>query len=181
MPSAPYKGMVLTAMSQVLRPVGFRKKGANFTRQLRQVVHFIGLQSSQSSTSTCLRATLDLSIWVHAAAEANQAPDALSAHWRERIGILMPERRDHWWVISSGQEAQVAIKEICHALREYGLPTLDCLASNEAMRSLWRSGRSPGLTERLAQRNLQRLEKLQTTANQPEERTGAPPCSSELR
>src|SRR5690349_19877191 len=99
MPSAPYKGMILTAMSEVLRPAGFRKKGANFTRELREVVHFIGLQSSQSSTSTCLRATLNLYIWVRVAAEINQEPDPLSPHWRQRIGMLMPERSDHWWVI----------------------------------------------------------------------------------
>jgi hypothetical protein len=165
MPSAPYKGTILGGITRVLCPVGFRKEGANFARQLREVVHFIGLQSSQSSTSTCLRATLNLSIWVRAAAEANQEPDALSAHWRERIGMLMPERSDHWWVVSSEEEAQATIEEICRALREYGLPALDCLASSEAMRSLWRSGRSPGLTKRLAERYLQRLEKPQTEAN----------------
>lgn len=170
MPTAPYKGTILAAMSEMLRPVGFRKKGADFIRELREVIHFIGLQSSQSSTSTCLRATLNLSIWVHAAAEPNQEPDSLSAHWRQRIGMLMAERSDHWWVISSEEETQAAAEEMCRALREYGLPALDCLASGEAMRSLWRSGRSPGLTERLAQRYLQRLEGPQTEANK-----GAPP------
>jgi Domain of unknown function (DUF4304) len=171
--------MILTAMSEVLRSSGFRKKGANFTRQLPEVVHFIGLQSSQSSTGTCLRATLNLSIWVHVAAEANQEPDALSAHWRERIGMLMPARSDHWWVISSEKEVQTAIEEICRALREYGLPALDCLTSSEAMRNLWRSGRSPGLTERLAQRYLQRLEKSQMEANPQGGANRSQPGSSE--
>ena len=178
MSTAPYKDTILAAMSELLRPVGFRKSGATFTRPLSDVVHLIGLQSSQSSTSTCFRMTLNLAVWVPAAAEdGNNGPDILSAHWRQRIGTLMPERNDHWWVISSEEEGKVAVQEIGHALRAYGLTALDGLSTSEALARLWRSGASPGLTQRLAQRYLQRVEKRKTGANQTLQATAATPRS----
>jgi hypothetical protein len=175
MPTAPYKNTILATMSELLRPVGFRKRGAIFMRTLSDVVHLIGLQSSQSSTSTCFRMTLNLAVWVPAAAEeGNKGPDILSAHWRQRIGMLMPERNDHWWVVSSEEEAKVAVQEIGHVLHAYGLPALDGLSTSEPLACLWRSGASPGLTQHLAQRYLGRLEK-KAEANQPLQASAATP------
>jgi hypothetical protein len=160
MPTSPYKDTILAALSEVLCPVGFRKSGAVFKRPVGDVIHLIGLQASQSSTSTCFRSTLNLAIWVPAIAEeGKKEPDILSAHWRERIGTLMPAKNDHWWSVSSDEEASATCAEIGRALRDCGLPALDTISSSEALTALWRAGRSPGLTSRLAQRYLERLTK----------------------
>ncbi len=141
MSTAPLKNPVLAAMTELLRPLGFRKTGTLFSRAVNDVLHLISLQSSTSSTASSLRATLNIAVWVPALAEANQRPDVWSAHWQERIGMLMPEHSDRWWTVTTEQDAQSA----------------------GALVRLWQSGASPGLTQVQAQRYLHRLNESSRT------------------
>jgi hypothetical protein len=69
------------------------------------------------------------------------------AHWRKRIGSYMPEAQDHWWVCSTDIAATTAGHEIAALLEDQVFPEMEQLASLAAMVALWRSGRSPGLTD----------------------------------
>jgi len=79
-------------MAEVLKAAGFRKSGAKVTRTLEEVAHLVTLQSSVASTSQSLRATINLGVWL-TVLEGDGKPDMWSAHWRERIGALMPEKK----------------------------------------------------------------------------------------
>jgi hypothetical protein len=70
----------------------------------------------------------------------------ISAHWRERIGHLGPERYDKWWVAQNADEAISVGEEVAASIRQWGLPALGMLASQRALLQLWQSGASPGLT-----------------------------------
>jgi len=157
MSTASYKNLILQAVTDVLRPMGFHKSGSRFHRGLNDVIHLVTVQSSVSSTAHLLRITVNLGIWLPALADEGDKPNVWSAHWRERIGFLMPERADRWWEASSESEATAAALEICWAMRTFALTTLDTLSTADALAALWRSGRSPGLTERGAQRYLELL------------------------
>ncbi|HZM90009.1 MAG TPA: DUF4304 domain-containing protein [Blastocatellia bacterium] len=154
-----YKHSVVDAVAGVLAPLGFRKSGSKFSRSLSDVVHLVSVQSSVSSTASLLRATVNLGIWIPALADDGAKPDIWAAHWRERLGFLMPNATDRWWEARSDREAAAAALEIGHALRTFALPVLDSLATADAVAALWRSGRSPGLTERGAQRYLDALDR----------------------
>jgi hypothetical protein len=154
-----YKQFVVDAVAGALRPVGFRKSGLKFSRPLTDVVHLVSVQSSVSSTASSLRATVNLGVWVPALADNGAKPDIWAAHWRERLGFLMPDPTDRWWEACSDREAAAAALEIGHALRTFALPVLDSLATADALAALWRSGRSPGLTEPGAQRYLDALDR----------------------
>ena len=161
--TASHKGMILAAIADALRPAGFRKNGSKFTRNLGDVIHLISLQSSTSSTAASLQATANLAVWVPALADNEGPPDMWSSHWRERIGQLMPDRSDRWWTVTNEKEAAVAASEIREAIQMYVLPTFAALATSAALVQLWKSGVSPGLTERQAQRYLQRLHESSRT------------------
>lgn len=71
----------------------------------------------------------------------------IDAHLRQRIGHLMPCRRDMWWDISQQTESEELAKEVCRTLTEFAVPYILQYLSVDAIRTLWASGQSPGLTE----------------------------------
>jgi hypothetical protein len=146
MPANEYKRRILEAVAEVLRAAGFRKKGSHFTRDIAEVVHLVTLQSSVGNTADAVRVTVNLGVWIPAL-EGDAKPDIWSAHWRERLGFLMPEKRDVWWDAASDGEANVVAGRIADAVRDFGLPALSQLASRRALLDLWKTGASPGLTE----------------------------------
>jgi hypothetical protein len=85
------------------------------------------------------------------------APNVASAHWGERIGILAPAGQDRWWTAASVEEGMVVGKEMAAQLFAWGLPALAVLRTNQDVIDLWRSGRSPGLTELQRARFLAKL------------------------
>ena len=102
---------------------------------------------------------MNLGVWLPALADEGAKPDVWAAHWRERLGFLMPDPTDRWWEARSDREAAAAALEISDALRTFALPVLDSLATADALAALWRAGRSPGLTKRGAQRYLDVLDR----------------------
>jgi hypothetical protein len=152
MSALEYKRSILAAMQGTLAASGFRRSGAVSRRALGDVVQLVELQSSTRSSVERLVVTLNLAV-VSTALQAQggdpaPTPSVASAHWRERIGHLLPIHRDYWWEIAQPNEAQGAAKEIADAIRGYALPILDRLSSTSRLKELWETGVSPGITER---------------------------------
>ena len=145
MPAKEYKQQILTAVTDLLRDAGFRKKGTLFTRDCGDVTHLITVQSSVGGTAEAVRMTVNLGVWVTALAP-DEKPDIWSAHWQVRLGFLMPEKRDLWWEAASDDEAGAVAERIAGAIREFGLPALSRLAERRALLDLWKTGVTPGLT-----------------------------------
>jgi hypothetical protein len=152
-----YKKAIVEAIAGVLRPAGFKKSGAKFSRAVEGVIHLVTLQSSQSSTADSAHLTVNLGIWLPALDEPGGWPDIWQAHWQERIGFVMPAHGDVWWDVGSETEAAAAATEIARAVRSHALPTFDALSTVDALIALWRSGRSPGQTDRMARLYLEML------------------------
>ena len=162
MPLTSNKQIVAAAVHDLLAPREFKKKGLVFSRTLSDVVHFIALQSSGSSTAEELQLTVNLGVLVPSLCEAWSPHDVWSSHWQQRLGFLLPMPSDRWWQIRSEREASVAAAEIVAGLLDYGLPKLDTLPTKAALAELWRTGQSPGLTEVQRKRSLDRIANEQT-------------------
>jgi hypothetical protein len=89
------------------------------------------------------------------------------AQWYARIGFFMPEAQDFWWTCSSDESAERAGSEIAALLESCALPEMERLASPTAMAALWKSGRSPGLTDRRRTEYLAELVDAGLTTNSP--------------
>ena len=151
---------VLAALSAVLRPQGYRKSGATFRQQRVDTLCIVSLQSSSASTSVHAKVTVNLGVHVPRLQDPQRPeakPSIWSAHWRERIGFLMPEHEDIWWSIRTAADAASVATVIARNVEQHGLPALDRVASVSALRQLWESGRSAGITEGQRIRYLQEL------------------------
>lgn len=155
---AVYKQTIGSAAAAVLRPLEFRRNGHVFTRQLGEVFHIVSLQSSVSSTASFLKITVNLGVFVPSLADAGTKPALLASHWQTRLGFLMPERIDYWWEVSCDGDAERVALQIVEAIKTYALPQFAQLETRDALVTLWRAGRSPGLTAFQAKRYLERLE-----------------------
>lgn len=159
---------LLDSIHAVLKPRGFRKKGATFIKPMGgDVALLVNLQKSTSSDSASVRATVNLGVFSYAVSRACEGtgiwalvpttPSVWDCHWQERLGHLMPEMKDRWWEARSPAEAMQTGEEIAAALTTYGLPALDQVDSTDRLRALWESGRSSGLTEKQRQEYLAAL------------------------
>lgn len=150
MSSPEYRARILTAMRDVLAPVGFRKAGPTSRRTVNDVVQLVNLQSSTSSTAGCLIVTVNLAVFSTTLSTLLGAtdlkPTVWDGHWRERIGHLSPAREDRWWRVEKPEEVDQAAGEIAALLSDVALPKLEQLGSTDALRTLWVAGEGTGLT-----------------------------------
>jgi len=156
----PLAEPTLLALKASLKPHGYSKNGSTFRLRSNETVRVISLQSSTKSTSVFAKVTVNLGVHVLALQDPERPeknPSVWSPHWNQRIGHLMPENRDIWWSIYSAQESVSVASEIARCVEQYGLPSLAQVATVKALRQLWESGRSPGLTEVQRIRHLQKL------------------------
>src|SRR5262245_1071001 len=143
--------VVLEAIKETPRPLGFKKKGSTFVADRGDVLQVINLQKSTSSTADTRIVTINLGIYSKTLAgrleTASSVTSVWDCHWRERLGFLGPEPMDKWWTMQSEADAHKAGQEMIGLLTERGLPLLDGLRTTEQLRVLWATGNSPGITE----------------------------------
>jgi hypothetical protein len=78
-----------------------------------------------------------------AMAERIKAPTVWDTHWRERLSHAGRER---WIVVAESTSVSECAMEFSSAIEEV-LPDLLKHGSNEVLRDVWLSGRSPGLVD----------------------------------
>ncbi|RST48493.1 DUF4304 domain-containing protein [Variovorax sp. MHTC-1] len=146
------KTPTLDALKQFLHPLGYRKKAGLFSRELKDVVHLVEVQGSRHSTSAQAVFTVNLGIFVpelvYPDVREATKPSIPGGHWMQRLGVLCPENQDLWWKPETPEQALEAADDILNRLRLFGIPVLEALPNAVSLVELWKSGRSPGLTER---------------------------------
>lgn len=71
-------------------------------------------------------------------------PESCDCHYCERVGFLLPEKRDKWWSIDALTNTEDLADELFLIVRETVHPTLEEFVSDEALRDLWLSGQLRG-------------------------------------
>lgn len=163
-PSQAFKEL-LKANAAMMKREGFSRSGQTFFLHADGNWGLINFQRSMASSRLQITFTINLGIASarllkvfpppHARATGRDTrPDIWDCHWRERIGSLLPERKDIWWKIGMNSQVERLGDQINTHLRELAIPEVKKYISDESLRDLWLTRRSPGLTE------LQRLEYL---------------------
>jgi len=150
--------VVLDAIKETLRPLGFKKKGSALVADRGDVLHVINLQKSTSSTADTRIVTINLGVYSKTLAgclgTASSVASVWDCHWQERLGFLGPEPMDKWWTMQTESDAHKAGQEMIGLLTERALPLLEGLRTTEQLRALWATGNSPGITEMVRDRYL---------------------------
>jgi len=146
-------GRLLTLhLTKWLKARGFSRHGYSFVKRHngnRLLVHFQVWK--ERSTAAEIIFTVNLGVlskrlsWLTDNRDPPKVPAIGECHWRERLGVLLPARRDYWWSVDETRIAGLAA-ELEDALGSFGLPAMERVASDDSLRNLWLSGSSPGLT-----------------------------------
>lgn len=127
-PAAKMVGALITrAVVPVLKPLGFKRSGTTFRRELDECIQVVNVQSSQWNSREGARFTINLGVFfpaVHAelddffrASIAASGPLEYQCHLRLRLGQLTADERDTWWLLRPGEPDDAAAAAIEAALR----------------------------------------------------------------
>ena len=148
--AADLYSQLLASIGKRLNPLGFRKHGGKFLRKVSFGSLVISFQKSLKSTKDDIYFTADISI-LHTGLAKRLADlgfsTMVSSHYRQRVGLLLSPPRDQWWRISGSVKPCVLESDVWNVLENHAVPDLLQFKSEDALRDLWQSGRSPGLTE----------------------------------
>lgn len=146
-------------ITPVLKKAGLARAGSTYFLNQEGNWGLIAFQRSARSTSREIVFTVNLGVasarlLAFEGSDASQRPRIEKCHWQERLGFLMPEPRDRWWVLKEQTDVLALGKEILTAIETNGIPAVRRLIRDQDLRNLWLSGASPGLTD------IQRLKSL---------------------
>jgi hypothetical protein len=114
-----------------LKAEGFRKSARSFHRAKGEVIQVVNFQASMWNTPEGARFTINLNIVLPAFHEkwtgkpVPKNPSSAAAVCAYRIGLLMPEGKDHWWEVTPDSDTVSISREVADAIKEIGLPFLD--------------------------------------------------------
>jgi hypothetical protein len=136
-----FKVMMRDEIGPALHSLGFRGSGQRFEMPSKSHWVLVGFQKSDSSNRRAVKFTLNLTVadrdaWAKARKERSYLPDRPSPNirygsfvWQTRIGKLLPDGGDRWWVIAEGQDVRPVALEVAEIMRLYGLPWIQSILS----------------------------------------------------
>jgi hypothetical protein len=118
-----------------LRALGFTGSGQNFSIPSETCWALMGIQRSRWSDRKELKFTLNLYVvpreeWENAKKDRSYLSKAPSANtrwpigWHQRIGSVMPEKKDLWWRFPPATDASRLAAEIAQVVDTYALPEI---------------------------------------------------------
>ncbi len=150
---------MLNAAWAIMKRAGYTKRGTSFRIEGDGNVRIINFQRSSDSSASMIKFTVNLGVvsgellrkWDSEKDLAKE--DIWGAHLRCRIGELALANEDRWWAVTSLPVAGIG-GEVANLIATLVIPFLQQHARDVDLVSLWKTGRSPGLTEGQRVRNL---------------------------
>jgi hypothetical protein len=133
--SSTYVDQVISTVAPLLKGLGYRKQGRRFLLASELSTAHIRFQSSQWNHAERTRFTISLGRYFESIARKNGEEIVLDSskqrrmHVGIRIGHLLPQQADHWWSIANDEDVPKVAAEVVSALRDFGLPYLEAVAS----------------------------------------------------
>jgi hypothetical protein len=144
---------LLSSLRAELRAAGFRSSGHRWTIESPETIGVLDFQRSSSSSRQSVRFTINLGVFSRPVARflrsdsAHHAPRIEDCHWRQRIGLLLPQHSDHWWTISPECDLTALSEELRHVLREFAIPAVVSRLSAPALLNELQHGEISGVTK----------------------------------
>jgi hypothetical protein len=145
-------------LSEFIRPAlkaqGFRKNGQTFAVFETGNWGIVNFQKSTSSTSQLVKFTINLGVasarlsLVSTEDWRRRPPRMYDCDWQPRLGLLMADADDHWWVLDDQTLLPALADEVIQALMVYGLPAMRRVLNDEGLRDLYLSGHGGWLSNR---------------------------------
>lgn len=147
-----YKELI-KEISSFLKSKGYSRKANCFYLRQGKNWGLLDFQKSRKSTVDEVLFTINLGVSSSRLQEffapdlLEQKPSIEDCQWRERVGSLLPEHQDKWWLVQGNETFDSLVNEIKSCLVEIAIPELEQHLSDEKLGSVWSSGNSPGLSD----------------------------------
>lgn len=148
-PNQEYKKNLAAVVSLLLKEKGFAKQGMNFSLRGVELVYFIQIQSSRSSTAEIWKFTLNIGIASLELCKLTNIvkPTYPDSHWNKRIGRYLNPPADKWWEVGDEKSFEKAKEEVIKLLGNDVLPELFSFQTTEDLKQVWLQGHYQGLTK----------------------------------
>lgn len=143
---------LIKATAALLKSEGFVKKNADFYLPSENHWGIIQFQKSQSSTRDAVKFTINIGVQSKAVARKlgygdGQKPHVSEGHWHVRVGELLPQKQDHWWVVDRETSEASLIEEIHKIVVTLILPAVKMHMDDAFLKQRWLAGVSAGITD----------------------------------
>ena len=129
-----------------LKGLGYKRSGLRFVRQGIEVISLIELQVGRSSTPKELSFALNFGVIVISLADGEATkPTYTVCPWGGRVSGR--DTTERWWTVRESDSVEELSHQLVTVVSRDVLPEIDSNQTEEALITLWRSGRSPGLVE----------------------------------
>ncbi len=157
---------LVKAVGEKLKGLGYAKRGQVFRILANNNCGLIDFQRSVSNTTDAISFTINLGVVCGDLLDqtVTQLKDAqiTDAHVRQRIGQLLTGQQDKWWQLNVSANFESLSREIVDLISNKAVPFVSNFLNTNSVRSLWESGKSPGLTELQRVRFLSKLKSKQS-------------------
>jgi hypothetical protein len=131
--------IIKTGPAPLLKEAGYRKLARSFHADAGGLFKVVQFQASMWNTPDSARFTVNLIITLPCFHEKcigqpfPKNPGSAAPVLSQRIGDLMPERRDFWWEVAPTSDVGHIASHLTQALSEGGLPFLNRHANIQAL------------------------------------------------
>lgn len=144
--------ILLSGINNAIKDLGFKKNGSNFYYNSDGNIGVINLQKSKDSSSEITVFTINIGVYSNSLKIFDQPgikskPLVADCHWRQRIGFLLPERKDYWWHINDNISLDYLITEVTNILISIAIPEILIHITDKSLEEKWMNRISAGLTE----------------------------------
>lgn len=151
---------VLKATTQLLRPLGFKRRGSTLRLVRNDVSGLINFQRSSWSSREEIRFTINVGVVYGTLLARRVALDRAlecDAHVWGRLCSLSHRGQDHWWTIIPSTDIAGLSAEVASEVSRYALPVIEKYLEPRMLLESLDSGLAPGLTRRVRIDHLARL------------------------
>jgi hypothetical protein len=130
-----------------LKARGFGRRALTFTRAVDEFVSMIELQPSRTSTPEQLSFVINFGVIVVSlfAGEDLAKPEYGACHWGGRVSGK--DGVEIWWPVRADDDVEQLAARVTALIEQDVLPALDGKQHEEDLIALWKTGRSPLLTD----------------------------------
>jgi hypothetical protein len=137
-------------VSDQLKPLGFKRTARRCWKEVPFGSLAVSFQKSVENTKNDTYFTADFLIRHDVIARMLKELGYSSfndVQYRQRIGSLLVPQQDFWWHLSLSSDFDALQSEVLELVIHHGIHELLKYQTEQSLRDLWLSGRSPGLTE----------------------------------
>jgi Domain of unknown function (DUF4304) len=143
---------LLKELTPFLKGYGYTRRGQTFRSPCQNNWGLINFQKGRYNTRDRVEFTVNLEVYLQVLSDIwpqwdkDTPPEHGYGHWRERIGFLLADRRDKWWVTDDNTDLPHLVEELKAALA-LAVAEIDKYIKDTDFRDYLLTGGGTGLTK----------------------------------